>query len=62
MKQAPTLYEYHYIGHYSGTMACINGRWVAARSIGLFSLRNRLRLAWMVFTGKADALVWPEGQ
>lgn len=25
----------------------------------MFSLRNRFRLAWMVFTGEADALRWP---
>jgi hypothetical protein len=36
-----------------------NGCWVPARPLGLFSFRSRLRLAWMVFTGRADALVWP---
>lgn len=30
-----------------------------ARPYGYYSLRNRLRLSWMVFTGKADALRWP---
>ena len=25
-------------------------------------IKNRFKLAWMVFTGKADALVWPLGQ
>jgi hypothetical protein len=33
-----------------------------ARPLGYYSLRSRIRLAWMVFTGKADALVWPGGQ
>lgn len=36
-----------------------DGKWVAARPYGYFSLRNRLTLAWAVFTGKADALTWP---
>jgi hypothetical protein len=36
------------------------GEWVPARPYGLYSLSNRFRLAWMVFTGKADALRWPE--
>lgn len=37
--------------------------WIPARSIpflpgGLTALRHRLRLAWLVFTGKADVLHW----
>lgn len=46
----------------SKAQAEINGKWVPARPIGLFSLQERIRIAFMVFTGKADALVWPEGQ
>jgi hypothetical protein len=40
-----------------------DGRWVAARPMGWqgLSLRQRLRCAWMVFTGRWDALRW-EGQ
>ena len=29
------------------------------RPYGMYSLRSRFSLAWMVFTGKADALRWP---
>lgn len=37
--------------------------WIPARSIpflpgGLTALRHRLRLAWLVFIGKADVLYW----
>lgn len=32
--------------------------WTAARPMSMPSLRTRLRLAWKVFTGQADALVW----
>lgn len=35
------------------------GHFEPARPYGLFGLRNRLRLAWMVFSGEADALRWP---
>lgn len=37
-----------------------DGRWVMARPLGLTGIRYRLRLAWDVFTGKADALYWTE--
>lgn len=32
--------------------------WVPARTIGYYSLRNRLKATWLVFTGEADALLW----
>lgn len=40
-----------------------DGRWVAARPYGWqgLSVKARLRAAWMVFTGRWDALRW-EGQ
>ena len=38
-----------------------SGYWVAARPDGFASPWQRLRLAWAVFTGEADALYW-EGQ
>lgn len=40
----------------------INNEWVPARPLGFYSLSHRIKLAWMVFTGKADALTWPEDQ
>lgn len=33
--------------------------WVPARCNGMMTFRMRCRAAWLVFTGKADALVWP---
>ena len=41
------------------TSAQVDGKYVPARPYGLFSMRSRLRLAWDVFVGKADALYWP---
>lgn len=34
--------------------------WVPARGVNHATLIGRIRLAWSVFTGKADALFWEE--
>jgi hypothetical protein len=39
-----------------------DGRWVPARPIPFQSIRERIRATWLVWTGKADALVWPGDQ
>ena len=39
----------------------IDGKWVPARPIGWQGWR-RFKAAWLVFTGKADAVIWPKGQ
>jgi len=39
-----------------------SGQWVPARHLGMYGLRNRLKLALMVFTGKADVVIWPGEQ
>lgn len=36
-----------------------DGRWVPARSTGYHSWQNRIRAAFLVFIGKADAVTWP---
>jgi len=36
----------------------IDGIWCPARPAGYASFLNRFKLAWLVFTGKADALIW----
>lgn len=39
----------------------INGKWVPARpKKGAF--RMRIKAAWLCLTGRADAVLWPEGQ
>ena len=45
-------------------MTEINGKWVNARPVNYKyrSLSEKIRDAWYVFIGKADALIWPEGQ
>lgn len=37
-----------------------DGSWVPARPEGYHGLVSRFQLAWLVFTGRADALTWPE--
>ena len=44
------------------TALCVDGKWVPARSEGYASLRHRIKIAWEVFTGKADAIRWPGDQ
>lgn len=36
----------------------IDGQWVLARPLGMAGLFHRMRLAWLVFTGRCDALKW----
>lgn len=37
-------------------------QWVPARALGFGSFRSRVKIAWLVFTGKADAVIWPGDQ
>ena len=37
----------------------IDGRWQPARPIAYTSLFKRVKYAWWVLLGKADALSWP---
>jgi len=50
------------INHCNTVATCIDGKYVPARPLyGDFFLQ-RLKWAWEVFRGRADAFVWPEGQ
>ena len=35
------------------------GVWYPARPIGYFSIKHRLKCAWMAFVGNADLIIWP---
>lgn len=39
------------------TMIEIDGKWVPARPLGYPGLKHRFKVAWLVFTGKADAVI-----
>lgn len=40
----------------------IKGRWYPSRPEGFASIWYRIKATWLVWTGRADALVWPCGQ
>ena len=64
MNKAPSKWALTALYKYCAGGGCMAeyapGKWAPARPEGFFSLRNRLKCAWLVFTGRADALVWPE--
>lgn len=45
-----------------GTRVLIDNQWVPMRPLGYGGIVRRIKLAWMVFTGKADAVTWPGNQ
>jgi len=63
---APSLYTLDAIVKVAEDPECLSehssGEWVPARYMGMYGVRNRLKLAIMVFAGKADVVVWPGGQ
>lgn len=42
--------------------AAPGGPYVPARALGFASWRERIKATWLVWTGRADALIWPAGQ
>lgn len=52
------------IEHSNTTSTEINGKWVPGRPINwqYRTLKERLKQAWAVFVGKAEAFTWSEGQ
>ena len=68
MNKAPMLYEMDAVarkiagGEWPSTINKDGTRWFPARPLGLYSFVWRCQLAWKVFTGKADAVTWPDGQ
>jgi hypothetical protein len=62
LNQAPNLYTLEQLAKTVNgpTQAGLpNGLWVPARPQGFHSVGNRIRCAWAVFTGRADAVTWP---
>ncbi|MEO9900735.1 MAG: hypothetical protein ABJF28_08065 [Nisaea sp.] len=65
MKRAPNAYTLSSLARAAdgSTTVCDDGEnWYPARPEGLRSFRSRLRLAWEVFTGRADVIRWPGNQ
>lgn len=62
-KQVPTIWNLkNLLQSVQTTSAKINGQWVPCRTEGAIGIPARFKAAWAVFTGRADAVVWPEGQ
>ena len=61
---ASLMYTMERLCKWVGPSAQINGRWVPCRgeNYKYESIWLRLRDAWDVFRGRADAFTWPEGQ
>lgn len=64
LKQCPSIWTLKGLGDYVNgcSQAGINGKWVPARPLGAVGIVARIKAAWLVFTGKADAVTWPEDQ
>ncbi len=65
-EKSPNIYAIHSIRDMiqSPTQCTVflGGQHHMARPIGDRYLKTRLRAAWLVFTGRADAVVWGGGQ
>lgn len=62
--KAPNVWQIDFLIKHcnGGEMLCgilPDGRWVPARPVGFYSIRTRINAAWLVFTGRADAVTWP---
>jgi hypothetical protein len=66
MKNTPRLYTLTQLIKSTtgevGNSVNIGNQWVPARPLGYGGIVRRIKLAWMVFTGKADAVTWPGNQ
>ena len=66
MRRTPSIYKlenlYNMVARNDVSCGLPDGRYVPARPLGFQSARYRLRAAWLVWTGRADAVVWPGGQ
>lgn len=62
MKHSPCIYELENLVTRvlkNDTQSSPDGvHWFPARPLGYPSLRRRWRAAWLVFTGRADAVLW----
>ena len=61
MKQYPSIRDVREVVQDAVSIQCRlpNGQYVPARSLGSSFLGDRWRAAWLVWTGQADALIYP---
>jgi hypothetical protein len=61
MKKTPSIYTLENLVRTANSVQAWlpDGRWVPARPEGFWSIRYRWKAAWLVWTGRADAVIWP---
>lgn len=63
MKKAPRIWELPKLLDIAQKVTMkVNDEWFSVRPIDTNNIQTRLRATWLVFTGKADAVVWPADQ
>lgn len=62
MKSPNIFHLGHLLDYVRKVSVQVDGSWVPARPIGMYGLMPRLKAAWLVFSGKADAVIWPGRQ
>ena len=63
MKKSPKVWRLPtLLREVSKVSACVDGEYVPSRPVGFHSFGNRIRCAWLVFVGSADAVIWPEDE
>lgn len=64
MKHAPNSWDvlqlFMYVKYQRVTHRGADGERYPVRCMGMYSLANRIKLAWEVFTGRSDVLRWPD--
>jgi len=58
MRDPNIIHVQSLLGQCHSTQTEIDGKWVPARPLGFPSILYRFRAAWLVWTGRADALIW----
>lgn len=60
MKNAPNKWTIKGLIQHINEGPIIRETGMPARPCGFYSLSSRIKLAWLVFTGRADALTWED--
>lgn len=61
--QSPSTWQLHDLLESCATVSVeIGNEWMPARPLGDIGIINRFKAAWLVLTGRADAVIWPGGQ
>lgn len=63
MKKAPKIWELDGLVETTRALTVeVDGKWIPCRPMSGGGIRNRIKATWLVWTGKADAVIWPSNQ